>query len=738
MAKEGCAKRRSGRALLFLSLATAVFLAAWSFATVRSTASDEYRADGFTVDSFLDETDAVPGDGICASASGVCTLRAAIQEANASPGSDNITLPAGSYLLTIAGAGDNTAASGDLDITDNVVIRGAGASVTVIDAGQIDRAFHILDPLALGVNVEIHGLTITNGYVLNENGAGILISGGEESGGSGGHAGGMGGKGGGGCGAGGDAGSGGSGGMGGMAPSAAGPVAGKFPTRRACAASSGHSALAPSGSTGVFRAPESLRHFLCAQVTPLSGTTGSRSAARAPSHGGCSSSRGVSAGANSYSPYGALASLGPVLAASMPAPYSPGTSSAEGGCGGESGEGGSAFVLKLVDSVITGNRADSNQTAPKIDKRTGAIKQVPVGGTGGGIASEGGLVIENSVVSSNVAVANGGGIYSAAALQITHSTVSDNRAEGGGGLFDTGSHTTTIKGSTFSGNHATGGGGITSRPRVSLFLSNSTVSGNSAKDVGAGVHSNGPVDLTNCTVAFNTLPPREEGGEHTAAPVASSSCGGETGGESGTTHGNNGGAGLNVFAKGRFTMRNTLLVGNVAGSRQANCGKTGGGSQPFIIYISRGFNLEDADTCGLDQPGDMKNVNVPVIDNQLNPNGTTTGPMTHALLPGSPAVNRIPPDMCPVSKDQRGKGRPSAETTETSTYADIGAFEATTGDAAYVETSTGSSSTWGCTVAGTRGGKPEGSGGMAAAILPAVWLLGRRMYRGMRKAIARR
>jgi hypothetical protein len=245
------------------------------------------------------------------------------------------------------------------------------------------------------------------------------------------------------------------------------------------------------------------------------------------------------------------------------------------------------------------------------------------------------------------------------------------------------------------------------------------------------------VDLINCTVAFNTLPPREEGGEHTAAPVAS--CGGETGGESGTTHGNNGGAGLNVFAKGRFTMRNTLLVGNVAGDRQANCGKTGGGSQPFIIYISRGFNLEDADTCGLDQPGDMKNVNVPVIDNQLNPNGTTTGPMTHALLPGSPAVNKIPPDMCPVSKDQRGKGRPSAETTETSTYADIGAFEATTGDAAYVETATatGSSSTWGCTVTGTRDGRQEGPGG-AAAILPAVWLLGRRMYRGMRKAIAHR
>ncbi len=46
-----------------------------------------------------------------------CTLRAAIQNANASPGADVINLAAGTYTLTIPGVGENAAAAGDLDIT---------------------------------------------------------------------------------------------------------------------------------------------------------------------------------------------------------------------------------------------------------------------------------------------------------------------------------------------------------------------------------------------------------------------------------------------------------------------------------------------------------------------------------------------------------------------------------------------------------------------------------------------
>src|SRR5262249_4416352 len=46
----------------------------------------------FTVDSSLDDSDAFPGDGICASPSGRCTLRAAVEESNALAGENTIEI----------------------------------------------------------------------------------------------------------------------------------------------------------------------------------------------------------------------------------------------------------------------------------------------------------------------------------------------------------------------------------------------------------------------------------------------------------------------------------------------------------------------------------------------------------------------------------------------------------------------------------------------------------------------
>jgi hypothetical protein len=47
--------------------------------------------------SLGDVLDANPGDGVCetATGNGICTLRAAVMEANATPGHDNIIVPAG-------------------------------------------------------------------------------------------------------------------------------------------------------------------------------------------------------------------------------------------------------------------------------------------------------------------------------------------------------------------------------------------------------------------------------------------------------------------------------------------------------------------------------------------------------------------------------------------------------------------------------------------------------------------
>ncbi|WP_418316904.1 putative Ig domain-containing protein [Piscinibacter sakaiensis] len=105
-------------------------------------------------------------------ADGRISLREAIIAANNTPGADVITLPGGSYVLTIAG-NDNTAAAGDLDITDALTIIGAGARTTTVSNG-IDRAFDIR-----GAAVTISGVTVT-GSTGGDGGA-FLVSGGGAS-----------------------------------------------------------------------------------------------------------------------------------------------------------------------------------------------------------------------------------------------------------------------------------------------------------------------------------------------------------------------------------------------------------------------------------------------------------------------------------------------------------------------------------------------------------------------------
>jgi len=116
----------------------------------------------FPVDSTADGVDVSLGDGICATAAGTCTLRAAVQEANAAADLDTILLPAGAYALTRPGAGEDAAGSGDLDITAPVVLRGTGS--VVIEASALgDRVIDVLAPTDPTAVVTLVGLTIRDG-----------------------------------------------------------------------------------------------------------------------------------------------------------------------------------------------------------------------------------------------------------------------------------------------------------------------------------------------------------------------------------------------------------------------------------------------------------------------------------------------------------------------------------------------------------------------------------------------
>jgi CSLREA domain-containing protein len=109
-------------------------------------------------------------DGVC---DADCSLREAIIAANNNPGVDTIIVPAGVYLLTIAGPHEDEAATGDLDITDDLILHGDGIDQTIIDGNQLDRILHIHDS-----NVQISGMTIRNGDISAHTqaaGGGILV-----------------------------------------------------------------------------------------------------------------------------------------------------------------------------------------------------------------------------------------------------------------------------------------------------------------------------------------------------------------------------------------------------------------------------------------------------------------------------------------------------------------------------------------------------------------------------------
>jgi CSLREA domain-containing protein len=123
----------------------------------------------FTVDSEADLPDAHPGDDQCATSAGECTLRAAVQEANAD-GVANVLVPRGTYLLTRHGL-DDDASHGDLVITFRGELMGAGLGKTTVDGDGADRVFDVHQ----GAEGTISHLGIRHGSATDGPGGGIRV-----------------------------------------------------------------------------------------------------------------------------------------------------------------------------------------------------------------------------------------------------------------------------------------------------------------------------------------------------------------------------------------------------------------------------------------------------------------------------------------------------------------------------------------------------------------------------------
>jgi CSLREA domain-containing protein len=112
-------------------------------AVVLGSGAEPVSAATFAVNTTSDARDTNPGDGVCRTAANTCSLRAAIQEANAVSTADTITVPAGVFSLNSPDPGGYTTGTRALQISSNVTIRGAGSLSTVIDGQYTTRVLDI-------------------------------------------------------------------------------------------------------------------------------------------------------------------------------------------------------------------------------------------------------------------------------------------------------------------------------------------------------------------------------------------------------------------------------------------------------------------------------------------------------------------------------------------------------------------------------------------------------------------
>jgi len=249
---------------------------------------------------------------------------------------------------------------------------------------------------------------------------------------------------------------------------------------------------------------------------------------------------------------------------------------------------------------------------------------VRIFGAGGAIYSESSLSIAGSKFLGNIALGAGGAITQQGAniLSVTKSTFAGNSSGTGGAIDMVG--VSSIDSTTFVGNSALGWGGAVSHGSLGT-VNNSTISGNTAGEDGGGMAIGGPVMIVNSTITGNTSGKRGGG-----------------------------------VISGGLTLMNTILAGNSSPEGPACAG------QPVSLI---GPNLLGS-TSGCIPTSTPPIVGLPLLA-ALADNGGPT--WTHALLPGSPALNAGDPAVCAASPiggvDQRGMPRPSAS-------CDLGAYEA--------------------------------------------------------------
>ena len=449
---------RAWHLLLIALLASAVLLAHAPLAraaTLIVTRPDDPAPDGCTPDD--------------------CSLREAIIAANAAAGADRVSLPAGTYLLAIAGTNEDAGSTGDLDISDTLLLTGAGISQTTIDGQQLDR---VLD-LRSG-ELTISGITIQHGQSAPpENGGGIRSAGALTIFGSA------------------------------VISNTAGQAfqggdgGGLYSTNQLSISASVIEHNTSGGNGGGLSAHSS---------TTLADTRVSHNYGQASiggidntgnltiTNGLVSENRSGEGSAGGISNTGHLRIRGSTITKNN----------------ASDGSGGGIFnsapgVLELVDSQVTYNQGSGNTWGGGGILNTGtltvtasSISYNSIGAwSGGGIANRGTATVRTSTIAHNHSGEYGGGIGNTGTLLLEQSAIISNEVALDGAAIEIESGgVITLTNSTVSGNFAQGhGGGIDNHG--SLTLNNATITNNQSIDRGAGIASDGTVKLSNSILARN-------------------------------------------------------------------------------------------------------------------------------------------------------------------------------------------------------------------------------------------
>jgi hypothetical protein len=271
---------------------------------------------------------------------------------------------------------------------------------------------------------------------------------------------------------------------------------------------------------------------------------------------------------------------------------------------------------------------------------------------GGGLYNDHATVALNScTINNNSAFRNGGGVHNggAATLTLNGCVITGNMTgNDGGGICNDGTGGAaimTINNTTVANNTGFHGAGICNDARMKgatlLQISNTTLSNNTAGDDAGAIlniaDTKGTAILSNCTISGNSA----------------QSYGGGINNVAGLTVNNSTFSGNSANFGGSIAIGNPVTVS--IGDTVLNAGQTGGN-----IYndggtvISHGYNISSDNGGGyLNGPGDQINA-----DPMLGPLQGNGGPtFTHALLPGSPAIDTGDPNFTPPPVyDQRGPG----------------------------------------------------------------------------------